>query len=494
MVLQAHEEWEQARQWYQRTLELGEGQFRWLYNLAYVEVQLGQYEQALGSIEKARQFDPEDPPARLLHAKLLYDAGKIEESEAEYKGLTNLGAGPAAYGWYGVGRCRAALGDSDGAVGAFRQAIDLYPHYGQALFDLSQQLRRGSSVDEASRTLELAEEHKALAPPFDDPHLEGVQALAVSAVHYVEEARKRTESGELNGAARLLERAARADPQSPQALINLIAVYGQLGQGEQAEEAYLQAVAINPNEAEAYFNFGILAAQQERFEEAEEAFRKAVEINPQDADAQFGLRPIAATNRETGRRRQALHPDRGRTPGVPRGPISGGNSALRIGPLSRSQRASRKDARARGRRNPPLSLRAGDGSRGGRRPIRGSELAATRPRTCCPVRAARTRRKNRRRPQSPRGLQMIALSRDREGVVSPSRVIHRHRFTPRLSKHFPFDPPPSTQALRRDLHRARNPRLHRLPATRGHPLSAGNIHRNRPPSRPRFPPLHRRNR
>lgn len=287
MTFHAHEEWEQARSWYSRAEALGPDEVAWPYLLAVVYSRLGDSPSALAAVRRALAVDSDYVPARLLEASLVFDGGDVEEAESLYRSLTETR--PTAEAFYGLGRCLAARGASKEASAAFDRALEIFPYYGAALFAASEELRRQGWEEEAEQKRTAAEDFRETAPPLDDPYLDQVEALAVSAAAYVERAQRLAADGRLDLAAAALEEAAKADPSSPQPWINLIGLYAQLGRPDDAAEAYRRAGELNPNEAEAHFNYGLLMIGQDRWSEAKAALERAAEINPNDADTQASL-------------------------------------------------------------------------------------------------------------------------------------------------------------------------------------------------------------
>ncbi len=71
--------------------------------------------------------------------------------------------------------------------------------------------------------------------------------------------------------------------------MNLVELYGRLGQFEKAEEHYRVVARLEPGSSENYYNYGVLLLGAERYQQAENAFRKAIEIDPFHAGAHNNL-------------------------------------------------------------------------------------------------------------------------------------------------------------------------------------------------------------
>jgi tetratricopeptide (TPR) repeat protein len=95
--------------------------------------------------------------------------------------------------------------------------------------------------------------------------------------------------GQLAAAAQLQLKALELDPKLTQAHVNLISLYGRLGDAAGAEKHYRLAVASNQNAYEAYYNFGVLCYRAGRHSEARAAFENVLAINAGHADAHNNL-------------------------------------------------------------------------------------------------------------------------------------------------------------------------------------------------------------
>jgi Tfp pilus assembly protein PilF len=157
------------------------------------------------------------------------------------------------------------------------------------MFALAQHYRRTGRGADADRLMADYPRFKTTAPPADDPLLDAVRALNQGPENLLSEAAALEAQGQLAAAADLQLRALGLDPKLTQAHINLIALYGRLGDPAKAEKHYREATALNPNAHEAHYNFGVLCYQGKRRHEARAAFEKALAINPGYAEAHNNL-------------------------------------------------------------------------------------------------------------------------------------------------------------------------------------------------------------
>ena len=95
--------------------------------------------------------------------------------------------------------------------------------------------------------------------------------------------------GDLDEAARLYERAARADRSDPIAPFNLGAVRLAAERHGEAALAFRQAIARDPNFVEARYNLAVVSEKLGKFDLAREQLGEALEIEPGYSDARFNL-------------------------------------------------------------------------------------------------------------------------------------------------------------------------------------------------------------
>src|SRR5207245_9154930 len=169
--------------------------------------------------------------------------------------------------------------DLAGAAVAYRKATELFPEFGAARYALALTYRALGKADQAGEQLHLYEKNKVGVPPAGDPLLAEVHALNRSATYQVQYGAELEKQGKLEESAAAHEKALEIDPQLVQAHINLIELYGRLGQLEKAEGHYLAAIRIDQGSAESYYHYGVLLLSGEKFHSAEEASRKTIDIN-----------------------------------------------------------------------------------------------------------------------------------------------------------------------------------------------------------------------
>ena len=279
MLLYANEQYELASACFERARAFVPGDARWAYYLGRTQVYLARYDPAAASLRTALRLRPGYLPARLMLAKSLLDAGHADESRALYQALVNEHP-ETAEGHYGLGQIAAARGELAAAVEHLQKACGLHPGFGAAHFALARAYRDLGEKEKALEQLTLYQKDKLGWPSVTDPLLAAVLELKTGANARLRRGIELAEAGELRPAAEEHEKALLADPKLVRAHVNLIRLYGTLGQPEKAEEHYRAAVALDPNLAEAHYNYGVLLTSEGKPQEAAAAFRRALDLNP----------------------------------------------------------------------------------------------------------------------------------------------------------------------------------------------------------------------
>src|SRR5437763_7034371 len=288
MVLQTYGLLQEAAVCYRRAGQLQPNVLQWAYYLGVVEADQGKCDGAASTLRLALHIDPDYLPAKLRLANCLLASAEWDTSGRLYADIVEQHPDNAD-AYYGLGRVRAARRDLAGAAVAYRKATELFPEFGAARYALALTYRALGKADQAGEQLHLYEKNKVGVPPAGDPLLAEVHALNRSATYQVQYGAELEKQGKLEESAAAHEKALEIDPQLVQAHVNLVELYGRLGQFEKADEHYRAAARLDPSSSENYYNYGVLLLGAERYQQAESAFRKTMEINPFHSGAHNNL-------------------------------------------------------------------------------------------------------------------------------------------------------------------------------------------------------------
>lgn len=285
MLLYANEQYEFATACFDRAHALAPQEPRWPYYLGRTQSNLAAHEKAVASLRTALRLLPGYLPARLLLAKSLVDAGRTAEGRQSYEALAREHP-EAAEAHYGLGKLEAAAGQPASAVEHLRRACALAPTFGAAHFALARAYRDRGEPQKAEEELALYQQDRLGWPAVPDAFMSALAALKNGADAHLQAGVQLARAGRLQEGAAEHEAALAVDPSLLPAHVNLIRIYGTLGQAPKAEQHYRAALALDPNLAETHYDWGLVLTGQGRSADALEAFRRAVELKPAYADAQ----------------------------------------------------------------------------------------------------------------------------------------------------------------------------------------------------------------
>src|SRR2546430_6676125 len=194
--------------------------------------------------------------------------------------------------WYGLGRAQAAKGDHAAAMESYGKACELFPAYGVAHFALAAELRRMGRAPEAEKHIAAHEKNVTSEPPLDDPLFERIYQLNLSSQARLRRGAEMEKAGLLDEAIRENEAALANDPDNVQAHVNLVSLYGRVGDPGKAKQHFEAATRLNPGRSDAWYNYGVLLYMQKHFDEAEKAYLRALQTNPDYAEAHNNLGAI----------------------------------------------------------------------------------------------------------------------------------------------------------------------------------------------------------
>lgn len=288
VILHAYDQFELAAICYQRAHLLHPGSFRWTYYLGLVQAKLGKHREAVATLDKALDLDPDYVPAQLHLAQSFLASYQLGESRTLYEQLVKEHPDlPVAH--YGLGQVETALGRTTTAVESYQRACELAPDFGAAHYALALAYRDLKKTARSREHFSMYERNQRVRPPFEDPLFDSIEALKMGAVHHFKAGRALEAAGQIEQAILEYEQALELKPALAQAHANLIFLYTTLSRFEKAEEHYYAAVKTHPNLAEIHYNFGLLLSLQDKYREAIRSFQAAVDINSHYPDAHNNL-------------------------------------------------------------------------------------------------------------------------------------------------------------------------------------------------------------
>ncbi|MTJ19335.1 tetratricopeptide repeat protein [Dolichospermum sp. UHCC 0299] len=241
-------------------------------NLSLVYRRSNQLDKALAAINQAIQLQPNNPNWYNQKRGVLSDLKRYKEAAAAINKAIELSPRAAFYFNRGIGK--SDLGDKQGAINDFTQAIKIDPNLAQAYnnrgFFKGELGDKQGAINDYNQAIKI------------DPNL---------AQAYYNRGIVRAELGDKQEAIDDFNQAIKINPNLAEAYYNRGIVRNELGDKPGAIDDYNLAIKINPNYAKAYNNRGLVRNQLGDKQGAIDDYNLAIKINPNLAEA-YGNRGL----------------------------------------------------------------------------------------------------------------------------------------------------------------------------------------------------------
>ena len=189
---------------------------------------------------------------------------------------------------YNLGYLYSQQGKWDLATNHLKRAIELDPNFVEAFYQLGlgalRQNKFENAIEYFQRTIELQ-------PEFSKAYYNlGKAYTRLKNRNAAENAfAKFKELSSREKQLKLYEGLVELNPDVPELLVSLAAVYTQQGRLDDAVEGYRRAIQLNKNLAEAHAGLGFVLTRQHKLEQAAEEYRNVIQLQPNYAEAHAGL-------------------------------------------------------------------------------------------------------------------------------------------------------------------------------------------------------------
>ena len=237
LIAQRMSEFDRARNYFQRAIELEPQNHSYLAALAEIFSQMGDTARAIDCWQKVIHLNPTKAVAYYNLANLYYANDKSHQAEKNYRRALKINS-DLVEAHYNLGNLFLDQKRYPEASDAYLEALVHRPDCVEAHFNLGivlmEQRRFEEAIDRFNKVI-------------------GINPSAVAAYY------------------------------------NMGCIFLELNNFEKAALSYQQAVALKPDFVEAYNNLGNACLEIKRKEEAEQCFRKAIALKPDYADGHYNL-------------------------------------------------------------------------------------------------------------------------------------------------------------------------------------------------------------
>ncbi|XP_072510516.1 protein O-mannosyl-transferase TMTC1 isoform X2 [Notamacropus eugenii] len=253
----------EAKEYYQRALQLNPQHNRALFNLGNLLKSQGKKEEAIIFLRDSIKFGPEFADAYSSLASLLADKELFQEAEEVYQtGIKNCPESSDLHNNYGV--FLVDTGAPESAMYHYQQAIQLSPRHHVAMVNLGRLYRSLGENKEAEewykRALDITQTAEILTP--------------LGALYY--------NTGRYEEALQIYREAAILQPSAKEIQLALAQVLVMMGQTEEAEKMTNHIVSEEAECLECYRLLSAIYSKQEHYPKALEAIDKALQLKPKD--------------------------------------------------------------------------------------------------------------------------------------------------------------------------------------------------------------------
>ncbi len=313
---------QQAREYYEKALELNPEDARVYNNLALFAEEDGDYDKALELYRTALEHAPDFALARSNLGDLLGRLGRHEQAIAEFQRAIEDEPGRAEY-VYNLGVQLAAAGKAEAAIEAYESAAamtpDPRPHNNLGLIHES----RGD-YEKARRC-----------------YLDALRIAPEFTLAYANLGNLLVKQGQLEEARKMYQKGLETNPEDAGLHNALGYLLARLGEDDLARAHYREALAVAPEFALAHNNFGNLLKAQGRLEEAADAYAAAIAAKPGDWLGYANLAAVRAAQGRLDDARARYDQARERAPENASIPASFGNALAKAGHLDAAVEAYR---------------------------------------------------------------------------------------------------------------------------------------------------------
>lgn len=287
MILHAHDLSTEAQECFAQAAKLEPREARWHHLLGLLLAQRST-ESAVNQLALAADLTPDrDNPSRLRLGQVLFETGRQDEAENNFKKLlgVNPGHAPARLGLAEIARARNQPAEAGTLINPCLKDLHTAKRAHTLLAGLLQQLGETAPAQDALR---LA----AALPPdraWPDSHVSEAARYRIGRRLWIADCEKFLQEGRFTEAGPLITQLVQEYPDSPEGWLFLSRWHTQRNDCAAAEQALRRHLQLLPQSVTGHNLLGTALLCQERYADAIAALQNAVRLKPDFGEAHFNL-------------------------------------------------------------------------------------------------------------------------------------------------------------------------------------------------------------
>lgn len=241
-----------------------------LLALGMIAVETGRPEVAIGHLNAALQIDPAYGPALCWMSFLQLQARRIEDARGFAERAVAADPRNAA-AHVALGRSLLELGSAGEAIRHFQVSVDLNPNEPGALYEFADVLIRASLWFQAAEALKRA------------------VSIAPLPIGFLKLAYAEHRLGKIEDAERDCRRALQADPNAPDAHLEMARILTSLHKSDEADIHWRRADELDPKPGFVNFERALALSAIGRLDDATKDLERSIELKPNQGDAYQAL-------------------------------------------------------------------------------------------------------------------------------------------------------------------------------------------------------------
>ena len=277
----------QAQYCYQKATELEPQTLEWHYLLARVLQAKFLHDAAKIEFERVLQIDEFHVPSLLALGEYFRRRGQIKEAKTFFNNALLLEKN-CVFARLGLAQIALEAKNYQRAITLMEEAIELQPHGTELHYTAAMAYRHMGNTEKAQYHLELKQKYDEVTY-IRDEIMDKVHKIANQDKGFIERGNQALANKHFDVAAKHFLAAVQINPSSGESRLKLASAYLGMGELDNARQEFLAADRLRPGNFHISYNLAGIAIQQNDFDEARKQLKSAIQQNSDFLEAHLQL-------------------------------------------------------------------------------------------------------------------------------------------------------------------------------------------------------------